>query len=406
MAKFSYRALNSGGDLLTGEVVADSRDAAIAKLRAQRYVPLEVDTSTAGAARPRTGRRLFERTRANEKDLMLFTRELEILLAAGIAIDSALDKLDGLIAEGPMQGVPGEILRAVKAGMSLGDAMATRADIFPAFYVGMVRAGEAGGALALVLKRLGAMLEKSEALKARIRSALTYPILVLILTGLSLVVLLVFVVPEFRPMFEDAGMKMPWSTSIVIAFSDLVSNHGWLILGLMIAAFFALRAYRRSPGGRRVMDDLALRIPLIAELARRVETARFCRSLGTLRANGIPLIEAVQIAAGTLSNSAFAEAARQTVPHLTKGQGLAGPMRATGRFPELALQLIAVGEESGRLQEMLLQVADVYDDEVERTIERLLALLSPVVTIVLGCLIAFIIGSILSAILGSYDIAL
>jgi len=406
MTRFSYKALSASGDVLTGEVAADSRDAAIAKLRARRVVPLEVDARKGGKSSAQARTEIFRRRTVTDKDLMLFTRELEILLGAGIALDSVLEKLDGLVTEGPMRGIAGEVLRAVKSGRSLGDALETRSDVFPAFYVGMVRAGEAGGALAPVLERLGAMLEKSEALKARIRSALTYPTLVLMLTGLSLVVLLVYVVPEFRPMFKDAGMTLPWSTRIVVALSDIASDWGWLIGAGLICALILLRGYRRSAAGRRALDGLALNAPLVAELTRRIETARFCRSLGTLRANGVTLIEAVEIAAGTVSNSAFAEAARQIAAPLARGQGLARPMRATGKFPELALQLIEVGEESGRLHEMMLQVADIYDREVERTIERMLALLSPLVTIVLGCLIAFIIGSILSAILGSYDIAL
>ena len=405
MPQFSYKALGTGGQVLTGEISAESREAAIERLRGRKIVPLQVDARRGAAkAEPRT--RLFARRKPNEKDLMLFTRELAILLAAGISLDRALEKLDGLVTSGPMAGLAGEILRAVRGGSSLGDAMQARADIFPAFYVGMIRAGEAGGSLVPVLERLSTMLERSEELKARIRGALTYPGLVLVLTGLSLVVLLVFVVPEFRPMFEESGVELPLSTQIVVGLSDIVTDYGWLLLALLLVALIALRGAQMSEAGKRSFHRIALGTPLFGDLVRRIETARFCRSLGTLRANGVALIDAVSIAAGTLSNSVIATAARGLTGPLAKGDGLARPMRRTGQFPELALQLIEVGEESGRLQEMLLQVADVYDTEVERSIQRMLALLSPVVTIVLGCIIAFIIGSILAAILGSYDIAL
>ncbi|MCH8953238.1 MAG: type II secretion system F family protein [Proteobacteria bacterium] len=404
MAQFEYKAIAPGGEVVLGEIAADSREAAIGGLRRKGVVPLRV-----AEARSSGGRRVFaslKRRKPNVKDLMLFTRELAILLAAGIALDRALATLDRIVVDGPMQGLPGQVLDEVKGGASLADALASRGDVFPAFYVGMVRAGEAGGSQVLVLERLADMLERSEALKANIRSALLYPLLVLIITGVSLVVLLVFVIPEFRPIFEDAGAELPLTTRIVIAFSDFAVEWGWLLLIALLAALLALRRFSLSEAGRLRLDRWLLGAPLLGELVRRIETARFCRSLGTLRANGVTLIDAVGIAAGTLGNRAVSEAARQTIGPLAKGEGLSTPMRRTGCFPPLALQLIEVGEESGKLADMLLQVADVYDKEVERSIERLLALLAPLVTILLGFLIAFIIGSILAAILGTYDIAL
>ena len=404
MAQFEYKAIAPGGEVVLGEIAADSREAAIGGLRRKGVVPLRV-----AEARSSGGRRVFaslKRRKPNVKDLMLFTRELAILLAAGIALDRALATLDRIVVDGPMQGLPGQVLDEVKGGASLADALASRGDVFPAFYVGMVRAGEAGGSQVLVLERLADMLERSEALKANIRSALLYPLLVLIITGVSLVVLLVFVIPEFRPIFEDAGAELPLTTRIVIAFSDFAVEWGWLLLIALLAALLALRRFSLSEAGRLRLDRWLLGAPLFGELVRRIETARFCRSLGTLRANGVTLIDAVGIAAGTLGNRAVSEAARQTIGPLAKGEGLSTPMRRTGCFPPLALQLIEVGEESGKLADMLLQVADVYDKEVERSIERLLTMLAPLVTILLGFLIAFIIGSILAAILGTYDIAL
>jgi len=216
----------------------------------------------------------------------------------------------------------------------------------------------------------------------------------------------VFVIPEFRPIFEDAGIDLPLTTRIVLVFSDLAVEWGWLLLIGLLAALLALRRFSMSAAGRLGLDRRLLGAPLLGELVRRIETARFCRSLGTLRANGVTLIDAVAIAAGTLANKAVSQAALGITGPLAKGEGLSTPMRRTGCFPPLALQLIEVGEESGRLEDMLLQVADVYDKEVERSIQRLLAMLAPLVTILLGFLIAFIIGSILAAILGTYDIAL
>lgn len=399
MPEFHYTALAKGGELATGALSAPSREAAMDALRRRNVAPLEVTEARAPKRRSR------RRRKPTERDLMLFTRELSILLHAGAPADKALAKLDALTGEGAMAGVAGDVLARVEGGASLSEALAARGDIFPPYYAGMVRAGEAGGALPPVLDRIATMLERASALKETLRSALTYPAFVFALTGLSLIVLLVYVVPEFRGMFEEAGAAPPLATRIVLGVSDFFVDWGLVLLAALIAGGFALSRYRATERGRAEIDATLLSAPLIGDLVRKVEAARFCRSLGTLRANGVALVDGVGIAAGTMGNAAAAAAARGVAAPLAEGAGLAQPMRAAGVFPELALHLVEVGEESGRLDLMLLQVADVYDDEVGRTAQRLLAMLAPAVTILLGLLIAFVIGAILSAILGAYDLA-
>ncbi len=404
MSEFDYTALGDGGEVRKGLLSADNREAAIAEIRGRGLVPLRVSPRRGGGGLALPALRVFGPRRVQEKDLMLFTRELRILLAAGLPIDRALAKLETILSTGPMREVPVRLLAALRSGASLGAALSQQGEVFPAFYVGMVKAGEAGGFLVEVLARLGRMLERSVALKAKIGAALAYPLLVLALTGLSLVVLLVFVVPEFRPMLEESGVELPLMTRAVFAVSGLVTEHGQLLLAGLLALLLAIRGLGLSEGGRARLDRWTLGLPMIGSLVRTIETARFCRSLGTLRANGVALVEAVGIAAGTLTNRAVQEAARRIAEPLARGEGLARPLRATGLFPDLALQLIEVGEESGRLEEMLLQVAEVYDEEVERRIQQALALLAPLVTVFLGILVALIIGSILGAILSSYEI--
>lgn len=406
MARFQYKALVRGGEVVVGQVDSDSRAGAIGVLRGQGMVPLQVQPGREAAARRPLFGGLFRRRRVSDRDLMLFTREFAILLGAGLPVDRALSMLDRILDDGPLRGVAGGLLEAIRGGSPLAQAMEARPAIFPAFYIGMIRAGESGGVMVDVLTRLGTMLERREALKASVRSALTYPMLVLALTGLSLVVLLVYVVPEFQPMFEESGIEPPLSTRIVFAASETVSRWGWLLAAGLLALLLALRGIGLGERNRRRLDGWMLRAPVIGGLLRRIETARFCRSLGTLRANGVVLIEAIGVAAGTLSNRAVAEAARRLAGPLSRGEGLARPMRRSGLFPPLALQLIEVGEESGELHPMLLQVADIYDTEVERALQRALALLAPGVTILLGAVIAFIVGSMLGAILGSYDLAM
>ncbi|MEO0819500.1 MAG: type II secretion system F family protein [Pseudomonadota bacterium] len=408
MARFRYKALGDGGEIRSGQLRAESREDAIGRLRRMGVVPLSIEGAGAEgaglAARLGGGlRALLPAPRPQGRDLMLLTRELFIMLSAGVTVDRALAKLDGILRRGALAGVPGALLQKVKGGGSLGDAMATRPDVFPAYYVGMVRAGEAGGALAPVLKRLSDMVGRNEALRAKIRSALTYPLIVLTLTGFSLVILFVYVVPEFRPVFEQAGEDMPAPAAAILAASELLTDHGSALLLGLLAVLLLLRRMQGLGGGR--LDRALLHLPLFGGLVRRIETARFCRTLGTLRANGVPLVDGVAIAAGTLGNRVVAAAARAMADPLARGEGLAGPMQAAGVFPELAVQLVEVGEESGKLQDMLLQVAEVFDEEVEESLQRLLALLTPLMTVLLGGLIAFVIGTILSAILSSYDLA-
>ena len=254
MAQFGYKAIASGGEVVVGEIAADTREAAISGLRLKGVVPLRVEAQRGGKRPLPTSRLLGRRREAGTKDLMLFTREIGILLAAGVPLDRTLAILDGIVVDGPMQGLPEQILNAVKGGASLSDALQARSDVFPTFYVGMVRAGEAGGSLVAVLERLSNMLERSEALRARISAALLYPLLVLILTGLSLVVLLVFVIPEFRPIFEGAEMKLPLPTIIVLAFSDFALEWGWLLLVGLLVALLTLKRFTMAETGRVRLD--------------------------------------------------------------------------------------------------------------------------------------------------------
>jgi len=405
MASFRYKAVDPDGQILEGVEDAPSREVLIGRLRDKGAIPIRAEVSSGPASRETGRRSLFERKRANLKDIARFSRDLSVMLQSGLPLDQALSTLVKFEPSAPVRQLTSEMLARIQGGATLSDAVDAAGPVFPTFYAGMVRAAEAGGTLNEVMARLAAMLESRQALAEQVRSALLYPALVLLLTGVSLVVLLTMVIPQFRPMFEQAGKDLPTTTQIVLAVSDTVRDRFWAIGMGILAVIIAIRWHNTSAAGRRRFDRLTLATPLIGQLIRRLETARLCRVLGSLLQNGVTLMDAVPISARTVANRSMAETFGRVAGPLARGEGLARPLADTGVLPPLAIHLIQVGEEGGQLHQMLLRIADIYDVETKRTIERLLTLLVPVVTIGLGVLIAFIIGSMMSAILQSYDLA-
>ena len=399
MPRFSYKSVTPAGEVVEGEMEAASRDAVVDWLRSQGHVPIRADER-----RARGLRLSFAARRVRPKEVVVLTRELATLLGAGLTLDRTLTILAGLAEQGPARTLMERVQERVRGGASLADALADSGGVFPDFYVGMVRAGEAGGTLEAVLTRLADTMERSQAIRDSVRSALQYPVIVLVMAGLSVAILLTAVIPEFRPLFEEAGAALPISTRIIVSASDLFRDAWWVLALAMLVVIFAIRRHNSEPAGRLRWDRWVLRTPLLGELARKVETARLARTLGTLLANGVSVLNALTMSAATLQNRAMAETIADVRGHLQKGEGLGEPLARSGVLPGLATQLIQVGEESGQLEQMLLRVADIYDEEVKRTIARLLALLVPAITIALGALVAFIVGSMLTAILSSYDL--
>jgi general secretion pathway protein F len=404
--RFSYKAISATGEVLEGELAAESREEALSQLRGEGVMPLRAEALARGRREGSKLNLLPKEPKSGKRMVLLFTRELAVLLRAGIPLDRALAKLADPSRPGTFKTVAQRLLDDVKKGSPLSDAMEGQSGLFPSFYVGMIRAGEAGGTLEGVLERLLEALEKAERLRQRLRSALVYPMLVLLMTAVSLIILMTQVVPEFSPLFEDLGDELPLTTRAVILASDLTIEWGWLAAVIVVVLALLARASWRTQGGRLRQDRWILSFPLIGDIVRKSETARFCRALGTLLENGVSHLLAVEIASGTLANRAIADRTRIMRFALEKGEGFAAPLRMGNVFPTLALQLIEVGEESGSLDRMLLQIADIYDEETQRAVERLLAMLVPLVTIALGILIAVVIGAVLSAILSTYDLPL
>jgi general secretion pathway protein F len=410
MARFRFRAVTGAGEVVEGEIEAHSQAAVVEQLRGQGHLPLAAEPVGAGAADSAFRRWLrqpvFGTGRLRRRELAVMTRELATLLDAGLTVDQSLRLLGDLAASDSTRRLLADLLQRVQAGSTLADALGQHEDAFSRAYVSMVRAGEAGGSLNDVLGRLAQYLDQAEGLAEQVRSALVYPLVLLVMSGLSIVVLLTVVVPQFTPLFESAGAELPLLTRLVIGAGDAAQRYWWLLLlGLLACVWLVRRQFRQAESRARI-DRWLLRVPLLGSLLIKIDTARLARTLGTLLANGVPLLNALAIARGTLSNAVLREALSETTTAVKEGRGLAEPLAQSAPFPQLAIHLLAVGEKSGHLEAMLLKIAEIFDREVRSTLERLMTLLVPALTIGLGLIIASIIGAVLAAILSAYQLPL
>lgn len=409
MSVFRYKAVSQSGEMVEGELDGPDRSAVIERLHQLGHTPIRVDAMKGGAmkggARGAFLRRsLFGSGKISRSDLSLFTREVATLLGAGLTLERALMILGGLSEQSPLARMIDRLLDSIRGGDSFADALAARGEVFPRYYVSMVRAGEAGGALDVVLERLSEFLEKAQELREKVRSALVYPITVVVMAGAAIAVMLTVVLPQFTALFEDAGATLPPLTRVVIAAGDAVRDYWWLFAGVLALLVIGTRAQMATAAGRARWDAVVLRIPLFGDLVAKAETARFGRTLATLLANGVPMLGALDIVKETLTNSMTRRAVEDIAASLQKGEGLAEPLANAPHFPPLSAQLVRVGEETGNLESMLFKVADIFDNEVQRSVSRMLALLVPGLTLLLGGLIAAIIGAILSAMFSVYDL--
>lgn len=403
MTRFRYWAYTEAGDPVQGEVEAGDRSTALDRIGGLGHLPFRVEEADAAPA-PWWQRDVFSR-RVDARRLANLTRELAALVSARLSIDEALDVMIGqggeTAAVRELRKVRGDILE----GASLSEALARRPATFPPSYVAAIRAGEAGGALGPVLERLAAFLERSEAVKAKIRSAMIYPIIVMAMAVLSLVLVMTVVLPGFAPLFEDAGNRLPWLTRMVMAASEAVqASWPWALGGLAVLLLLGSRMLAQ-PAMRRAADAQLLRTPLMGNYLRGAETARFCRTLSTLLTNGVNLPRALELSAQALRNRCFVEATGQILEGVREGAPLARLMGGTSVFPELAVKLAAVGERSGRLGEMLERAAAMFEADTERSVERFLSVLTPALTIFLGVVIGTIILSVVMAVFSLNEFA-
>lgn len=386
---------------------ADAERSVILRLREMGCVPLRIAVPSERAiGAPRQQVPLFTKRKVNQQQLLQFTRELGALLAAGLPLDRSLSILGGMVEGGELSKIVRSLVEAVRAGKSLAVSMGEHPDVFPKIYVNMIRAGEAGGILESVLRYLTEYMESTLALKEDIKSALIYPLILATAAGISLIVLFVFVIPKFAAIFRDNGKALPWITKVVIGFSQFLAEYGWILLVVLCAAVVGALFYVRSAEGRSEWDRLSLRSPLIGDLLRKFETARFSRTLAALLKGGVPLLDALGTVQGVIGNRLLARAISQVQARVREGKGMARPLGDSGLFPPLALNMIAVGEETGKLESMLAEVAGYYDQEVKRSTKRMMALLEPILILAMGLIIGIVVISMLLAIFSINDLSL
>ena len=402
MPTFRYRAVsNQGGDVHSGVIEAPTRELAVAQLQHAGHLPISAEEIAPGRLPDLRHLRPFwrRRNRVSRKDLALFTRELATLLQAGLPLEQALETLCRLNQAPPLLRLADELLERIRSGAGLSDTLAGKVDIFGNLYINMVRAGETSGALEVIVGRLADYLERMGALRAYVTGAMIYPAILLGFSVVSLFILMTFVVPEFVPLFEDAGQGLPWLTQGVFAASSLFRHYGWIALPAAAAALWFLRRGLDEPSYRLRFDTWCLRLPGIGAVIKQVETARLCRTLGTALGNGVPLLAGVGLVREVINNRRMAAVMDEVQSGLEQGQPLSGPLAASGVYPDLATQLIAIGEAGGQLEAALDKVAEIYDREVQAAVKRLLTIMEPVLILGLGALIALIITSVLLAVL-------
>ncbi len=406
MAFFEYKAVTAAGKIIEGTLEAADERSAAARLGEQGQFPIKLVSPDSSALLGREITLPWQRKKVPQKDLLVFTQELSTLIKAGLPLDRSLAILSDLTENTYLKEIVQDLLREIKGGKSLSEALSAYPHVFPKIFVNMIKAGEAGGALDEILERLLEYLENSEELRDYIVSSLIYPCILALVGASSIIVMITFVIPKFAVIFENAGAPIPLPMKLMLGASGIISGYWWLILMGGIGGWFGWRRYLASEAGRLSWDRTLLKLPLLGSVVQRMEVSRFSRTLGTLLKSAVPLIQSINIVKDVVGNQAIAAAMEPIKSGVKKGDGLTRPIREAGIFPDFALHLLAVGEETGRLDVMLLQVADTYDRELRTAVKRLVAMFEPLIILAMGLVIGTMVVSMLHSIFSINDVPL
>jgi type IV pilus assembly protein PilC len=376
---YEYRVRDQSGKVVTGTLLADSEQLVINRLREMGYVPIKIEAQGTGMRRE-----LRLRSKPKMKDLAIFSRQFSTMVNSGLPILRALSILEQQTSSGIITKAVRQVRGDIERGSSLSAAMAKHPKVFNNLYVAMVRSGEAGGVLEAVLERLAANLEREVALRQRIKSAMTYPIVVLGFVSLILLAMLIFIVPQFQGIYKTLGGKLPLPTQILLKVSNLVVHRlPFLVIGLGVVVFL-LRRYVKTPQGRMQWDTFKLRVPIFGPLFHKTALARFSRVLGVLSKSGVPILQSLEVTAEVVNNAQVSKAIMDVQQSVKQGETLSKPLGRHGVFPPMVVQMLAVGEETGSMDTMLEKVAQFYDEEVSATVDSLTSLIEPVLIFFVG----------------------
>jgi len=387
MPIFTYRGRARGGRLITGQVEASTPLAVAAQLRQRRILA----TSVREKPEPLRLKIPGFGGRVKDKDLTVFTRQIATMINAGLPL---VQSLEGLASQQPnkqFQRILTKIREDVEGGSTFAASLKQHPTVFTPLYMSMVEAGEAGGFLDTVLNRLAGYIEKSMTLRRKVKGAMIYPATIITVAVAVVIFLLIFVIPTFKTLFEGFGAALPLPTRIVLELSRLVRTHVVTVLGAFVGTVFGLRFYYRTEKGKKVIDSLLLRLPVIGQLIRKVSVAKFTRTLGTLLSSGVPILDALNITAKVAGNRVVEEAILKTRSSIAEGKTIADPLGASGIFPPMVVQMISVGEQTGALDSMLAKIADFYDAEVDQAVANLTTLLEPLMIVFLGVVVGGVI---------------
>jgi type IV pilus assembly protein PilC len=384
MAVFVWEGKLANGSVKKGEIEAADKAAASMLLKRQRIIPTKVK------AKPKE-LNIFSQKGVKTKDLVVFTRQFSTMISAGLPLVQCLDILSSQQPNPAFKKILSQIKGDVEGGSTFADALSKHPKVFDSLFVNLVAAGEVGGVLDNVLNRLAVYMEKNENLKNKVKSAMTYPIIVLCVAFLVVAVLMIFVIPTFQDMFNQFGSALPGPTQFVVNLSNFFRKFWYVVLGLPFVIFFVFKAVSNQEKGRYYLDKTALQLPILGPLLRKVAVAKFTRTLGTMISSGVPIMDGLEITSKTAGNMIVENAIKKVRAAISEGKSMSEPLEETGIFPGMVVQMISVGEATGAMDQMLAKIADFYDEEVDTAVETLTSALEPMLMVFLGGVVGFIV---------------
>jgi type IV pilus assembly protein PilC len=374
---YQWKGRTTAGDIVTGEMQAGSKAELTMNLRKKRVL-------LTSAKEKAKGKGLGLGGGVSTKDLAVFTRQFSTMINSGLPLVQCLDILSKQAEKDNFRKIISNTMKDVESGSTLADALSKHPAVFGDLYVNMVEAGEAGGVLDVILGRLASYLEKMNNLKRKVKSAMAYPAVVFVVTVAATIFMLVFIIPTFASLYSDFGSELPGPTRIVLALSRFVTTRWWLLVAFFLGLGYGVKKYHDTKEGKKNIDRLLLKIPVLGQVLLKSSIARFTRTLGTLVSSGVPILEGLEITGKAAGNSVVKEAVMKTRSSISSGQTIAGPLRESEIFPPMVVQMISVGEETGALDEMLSKIADFYDEEVDSAVDTMTSVIEPVMIVLMG----------------------